>query len=95
MKPAGQMTLTLTPELERFVREEVRAGAFASSSEYVRDLVRDRYLKKRERADKLASLDAALARGLADAEAGRVIPVEEAFRRLRAELAGSSGDDEA
>lgn len=86
MKPAGQMTLTFTPELERFVREEVRRGAFASSSEYVRDLVRDRFLKERERAEKLAALDAALARGVADAEAGRTLPLDEALRRLRTEL---------
>ena len=43
MKPAGQMTLTLTSELEQFVRDEVKRGAFASSSEYVRNLVRERY----------------------------------------------------
>lgn len=94
MKPAGQMTLTLTPELERFVREEVRGGAFASSSEYVRDLVRERYLKVRDRAAKLQALDSALARAIADAEAGRVIPIDEAFQRLRAELelSGTSGD---
>ncbi len=86
MKPAGQMTLTLTSELEQFVRDEVRRGAFASSSEYVRDLVRERYLKERDRAAKLKALDAALLRGIADAEAGRTIPLDEAFRRLRAEL---------
>jgi antitoxin ParD1/3/4 len=86
MKPEGQMTLTLTPELERFVRDEVRRGAFASSSEYVRDLVRERYLKERDRAAKLIALDAALARGIADAEAGRVMPLSEAFARLRADL---------
>ena len=86
MKPAGQMTLTLTSELEQFVREEVKRGAFASSSEYVRDLVRERYLKQRDRAAKLQALDAALARGLADAEAGRAMPLDEAFQRLRAEL---------
>ena len=80
------MTLTLTPELEQFVREEVRRGAFASSSEYVRDLVRERYLKERDRATKLQALDVALARGIADAEAGRVTPIGEAFERLRAEL---------
>ena len=88
------MTLTLTPELESFVREEIRRGAFASSSEYVRDLVRERYLKERDRAAKLAALDTALARGIADAEAGRVMPVEEAFRRLRAELAVPAAHDE-
>ena len=86
MKPAGQMTLTLTSELEQFVRDEVQRGAFASSSEYVRDLVRERYRKERDRAAKLQALDKALARGIADAKAGRVMPVDEAFRRLRAEL---------
>jgi antitoxin ParD1/3/4 len=92
MKPAGQMTLTLTAELESFVREETRRGAFASSSEYVRSLVRDHYLRQRDREEKLKSLDAALAQGIADAEAGRVMPLDEAFRRLRAELNLLSSD---
>jgi antitoxin ParD1/3/4 len=80
------MTLTLTPELERFVRDQVQRGAFASSSEYVRDLVRERYLKERDRAAKLQALDAALGHAIADADAGRVVPIDEAFARLRAEL---------
>ena len=86
MKPAGQMTLTLTSELEQFVRDEVKRGAFATSSEYVRDLVRERYLKEKERTAKLQALDAALLRGISDAEAGRTMPIEEAFARLRKEL---------
>ena len=86
MKPAGQMTLTLTAELEQFVREEVERGAYASSSEYVRNLIRERYVKERDKAERLAALDAALARGIADADAGRVIPLDEAFAQLRAEL---------
>lgn len=86
MKPQGQMTLTLTPELEQFVRDEAKRGAFASNSEYIRTLVRERYLKESERAATLEALDTALARGIADAEAGRVVPLDEAFRRLRAEL---------
>lgn len=86
MKPAGQMTLTLTPELESFVREEAQRGAFASSSEYVRDMLRARYRAERDRAEKLKALDDALAKGIADANAGRVIPLERAFKRLRAEL---------
>ena len=86
MKPAGQMTLTLTSELEQFVREQVKRGAFASSSEYIRDLVRERYVREREREARLRALDEALARGLADADAGRTVPLEEVFRKLRAEL---------
>jgi antitoxin ParD1/3/4 len=86
MKPAGQMTLTLTGELEQFVRDEVKRGAYATSSEYVRDLVRERYLKQRERAERQQTLDAALLRGIADVEAGRTQPLDEAFVKLRQEL---------
>ncbi|KPF71719.1 transcriptional regulator [Bosea sp. AAP35] len=80
------MTLTLTPELEQFVRDEAQRGAFASGSDYVRDLVHERFLKESERAARLKALDAALARGLADAQAGHSMPLDEAFQRLRDEL---------
>jgi antitoxin ParD1/3/4 len=86
MKPDGQMTVTLTGELERFVRDEVRRGAYASSSEYIRDLLRERYRRERDREAALQTLDAALARGIADADAGRVMPVGEAFQRVRDQL---------
>lgn len=86
MKPDGQMTVTLTGELERFVRDEVRRGAYASSSEYIRDLLRERYLRDRDRENMVRTLDAALARGIADADAGRVVPVGEAFQRIREQL---------
>ncbi len=84
--PSGQMTVTLTRELEQYVRDKVREGAFATPSEYIRDLVRERYLAERDQAARLRALDAALAQGIADAEAGRVVPVEEAFARIRARL---------
>jgi antitoxin ParD1/3/4 len=70
MKPAGQMTLTLTPELEKFVREEVKRGAFATSSEYIRDLLRERYRRENDRAEKLKTLEAALAKGQSHAAEG-------------------------
>ncbi|MBB2824816.1 MULTISPECIES: type II toxin-antitoxin system ParD family antitoxin [Rhizobium] len=80
------MTVSLTGELEPFVRDQVRTGTFASSSEYIRDLVRERYHQQRHRAEKLKALDEALARGIADAEAGRTMPLDAAFKRLREEL---------
>jgi antitoxin ParD1/3/4 len=86
MKPAGQMTLSLTSELEAFVRDEVKRGAYASSSEYVRNLIRQRYIEERDRSERLQSLDKALERGLADSEAGRTMPLDTAFERLRNEL---------
>ncbi len=86
MKPAGQMTLTLTPELESFVRAEVKRGAFATSSEYIRDLLRERYRREQDKTDKLQRLNAALTKGIADAENGKTMPLDTAFRRLREEL---------
>ena len=93
--PRGQMTVTLTRELEQYVRDKVRDGAFATPSEYIRDLVRERYLVERDQAAKLRALDAALAQGIADAEAGRVVPVGEAFARIRAELGIAEDGDPA
>ncbi len=84
--PNGQMTVTLTRELEQYVRDKVREGAFATPSEYIRDLVRARYLADQDRSAKLRALDAALAEGIADAEAGRAVPVKDAFVRIRAAL---------
>jgi antitoxin ParD1/3/4 len=81
MKPAGQMSITLTPALERLVRAEVERGAFASNSEVVRDALRERYKHA-----KLQELDAALDRGLADIAAGRSMPAGKAFARVRKEL---------
>lgn len=93
--PAGQMTVTLTKELEQFVRDQVQGGAFATPSEYIRDLVRGRYLAERDREAKLRVLDAALAEGIADAEAGRVVPVRDAFARIRKALGMTDGSTTA
>ncbi|MDQ0448917.1 type II toxin-antitoxin system ParD family antitoxin [Methylobacterium aerolatum] len=89
------MTVTLTEELETFVRDKVREGAFATPSEYIRDLVRTRYLAEQDRTARLQALDAALAEGLADAEAGRLVPVGEAFARVRAALGMADEDKSA
>lgn len=66
------MSANLPPDLDDFVREEVRAGRYADEDDVVRDAVRQ-LAEKREAAEaaKLAALRAALAPGLADAAAGR------------------------
>jgi antitoxin ParD1/3/4 len=81
MKPAGQMSVTLTPALERMVRAEVERGTYASSSEVIREALRERYKKM-----KLEEIDAALDRGVADIEAGRSMPAAKAFAHIRKEL---------
>lgn len=88
MKPAGQMTLTLTPELERFVRAEVKRGAFASSSEYVRELVRKQY--RISKADAAQALDEAIARGLEQSRTGLGSTVDATRRELMKEFGRSA-----
>lgn len=73
--------------LESFVTKLVASGRYHSKSEVLREGVR----LIQEREAKLAALDASIARGLADAGAGRVKPSVDVFDRLEAELAAKMG----
>lgn len=65
-------------QLEAVVADLVETGRYNSKSEVLREGVR----LVQEREARLAALDASVARGLADAEAGRTRPAGEAFDRL-------------
>lgn len=80
------ISVDLGGPLERFVDDLVRNGRYGSNSEILREGVR----LVQEREAKLAALDAALAVGIADAEAGRVEPAEVVFDRLKARYLGKS-----
>lgn len=67
-------------QLESFVTQLVAAGRYNSKSEVLREGVR----LVQERETRLAALDASIARGLHDAEAGRTKPAAEVFDRLEA-----------
>ncbi|MGE3248097.1 MAG: type II toxin-antitoxin system ParD family antitoxin [Beijerinckiaceae bacterium] len=80
----------LGKNLEAYVNELVNSGRYHSKSEVLREGVR----LVQEREARLAALDAAIARGLADIEAGRVKPAGEVFDRLEAKyraLANAKG----
>ena len=68
----------LGKQLEAVVSKLVESGRYNSKSEVLREGVR----LIQEREAKLAALDASIARGLADAEAGRTKPAEAVFARL-------------
>ncbi|HXG80273.1 MAG TPA: type II toxin-antitoxin system ParD family antitoxin [Sphingomicrobium sp.] len=68
----------LGKQLEGFVAKLVDSGRYNSKSEVLREGVR----LIQEREAKLAALDASIARGLADADAGRTRPADEVFDRL-------------
>jgi len=67
-------------QLESFVSRLVETGRYNSKSEVLREGVR----LVQEREARLAALDGSIARGLADADAGRTQPAEGVFDRLEA-----------
>ncbi|MET0678512.1 MAG: type II toxin-antitoxin system ParD family antitoxin [Bradyrhizobium sp.] len=77
------MSADLGEVLEAFVARLLSSGRYRSKSEVLREGVR----LIQEREAKLAVLDASIARGLADADAGRVSPSSKVFDRLEAKLA--------
>jgi antitoxin ParD1/3/4 len=71
-------SVDLGSNLEKFIARLIKSGRYNSKSEVLREGVR----LIQERETRLAALDAAIARGIADAEAGRVKPARQVFDRL-------------
>lgn len=70
----------LGTRLEEIVNQLVSTGRYNSKSEVLREGVR--LVEEREK--RLAALDAALAKGISDADAGRAKPGDEVLDRLEA-----------
>ena len=68
--------------LEKYVTDLVDSGLYNSRDDVLRDGLR--FMHARD--TRLADLHASILRGIADADAGRVIPMEEVFDELRARL---------
>jgi antitoxin ParD1/3/4 len=82
MEPKMAISAELGAQLEAFVNKLVESGRYNSKSEVLREGVR--IIQDREA--RLAEINASIARGIADADAGRVTPMEEVFDVLDAEL---------
>jgi len=80
----------LGKQLESFVTGLVATGRYNSKSEVLREGVRLIH----DRETRLAALDASIARGIADADAGRTTAAEEVFDRLEAKYRTMGADDE-
>jgi antitoxin ParD1/3/4 len=76
---------------EAFIEEAVKSGRYASRAEVIEEALL--LLKRRDAS--LAKLNADLARGIADIDAGRTYDLDEAFDQVRDELCRRRGQDEA
>lgn len=90
MAEIERMTITLPAEMAGAVKEAVEGGDYASSSEVVREALRDWKMKRAVRAQEFLALKAEIDRGLADVAAGRVwgFDKERILERGRQILAG-------
>lgn len=81
---AEKLSITLPAEMAKVIREKVRSGAYGSSSEVIREALRG-WLDRDRR---LAALDAAIERGLEDAQAGRARDIGEVRAELKKSVKG-------
>jgi antitoxin ParD1/3/4 len=73
-------SVDLGKKLEQTVNDLIKSGRYNSRSEVLREGVR----LVEEREARLASLDVAIARGVADGDASRINPATSTFDRLAA-----------
>ncbi len=66
MQSAEKISITMTPEQLRAVRESVAAGEYASTSEVLRDAVRLWQRRRQEDAERLDAIRARIHRSLDD-----------------------------
>ena len=89
------MTLSLSPELQKFIEERVRSGRYASAEEVVSAALakleqgeRDAGASWEELEVLYPGLGEKITQGLSDADAGRVSDGEEFFSELEREGSG-------
>lgn len=92
MAEIERMTITLPSDMAAVVKRAVEGGDYASSSEVVREALRDWKTKRALQLQELAALKADIDRGLTDLAEGRVQDFDAAriIERGRKLLAGRS-----
>ncbi len=85
------MNVSLTPELERFVNEQVASGRYQSASEVFRDGLRLLQQRAEDRQAALEEVRRKVREGLEASARGEVVDSETALRDFKAEAHRRSG----
>jgi antitoxin ParD1/3/4 len=82
------MNISITPELEKFVKAEVKTGLYTSASEVVRAGLRrlkeDKAQTPRFVVTSKADLEAKLLEGVSELDRGKGLPGKQVFAELKA-----------
>jgi len=82
MPARSSLNVSLTPELEKFVKERVKSGRYQTASEVVREALRLLEVHEQDKQEALARVKAKLQRGLEQAERGEVRDGEEVMEEI-------------
>ena len=82
------VNISITPELDAFLRSRVKSGRYQTTSEVVREALRLLERQEKEREEGLRQLKAKLERGAAQAKRGELIDGDEVFDELRELIEG-------
>ncbi|MBV8846181.1 MAG: type II toxin-antitoxin system ParD family antitoxin [Bryobacterales bacterium] len=77
------MNVSLTPELDAFLKSRVKSGRYQTTSEVVREALRLLERHERGREDALQRLKSKLKAGAAQAARGELLDPDEVFEELR------------
>ena len=80
MANVEKLSVALTPEMAEMVRRAVEAGEYASTSEVIREALRDWKLKRESREREIEELRRLWREGL---DSGPAVDGEKVFERLR------------
>jgi antitoxin ParD1/3/4 len=93
---ASHMNISLTPELAKFVKKEVKSGLYQTASEVVRAGLRrlkeDQPVRLPRTPTTLAELEAQMLQSIDRLDRGEGVDGEEVFRRLRKRIKASRPD---
>ena len=87
MPAVERMTITMPAELAETLRQTVAGGEYASTSEVVREALREWTRRRDVERQDLEALRAAIRAGL---DSGPVLPADQVFAELRARYAAKS-----
>ncbi len=77
-----KLSITLPVEMARAIEDRVSSGGYGSVSEVIREAMR----AWAQREKQLADLDAAIAQGIVDLEAGKLLDIAAVRQELRVRL---------
>lgn len=91
MQPAEKISITMTPDMLRAVRDSVASGEYATTSEAVRDAVRLWQREREEHAARLAAIRARLRASVDDPAPSLDVAEVEARLARALQAAGRGG----